>query len=165
MLYVADEGTGLPVVLLHAYPCDHTMWDPQAAALVGAGYRVVRPDLPGFGDSVLPPDAPHSLTVLADAVLAALDQRDIGTFVLGGLSMGGYVAMQMLRQQPDRIAALALVDTKATPDGPEARAVREQTAQRALSAGSLAPLAEGMLPGLLGGTSRQDRPAAVERTM
>jgi pimeloyl-ACP methyl ester carboxylesterase len=79
--------------------------------------------------------------------------------------MGGYVAMQMLRQRPDRIAALALVDTKATADGPEARAVRERTAQQALAAGSLAPLAEGMLPGLLGGTTRQERPAVVERTM
>lgn len=165
MLYVADEGAGLPVVLLHAYPCDHTMWDPQAAALVSAGYRVVRPDLPGFGRSVLPPDAPRTLTVMADAVFADLDGRGIGTFVLGGLSMGGYVAMQMLRQQPDRIAALALVDTKATGDGQEARAVREQTAQKALAAGSLAPLAEGMLPGLLGDTTRQARPDAVERTV
>jgi pimeloyl-ACP methyl ester carboxylesterase len=165
MLYVADEGTGVPVVLLHAYPCDHTMWDPQAAALVSAGYRVVRPDLPGFGESLLPPGAPHSLTVMSDAVFAALDQRGIGAFVLGGLSMGGYVAMQMLRQRPDRIAALVLVDTKATSDGPEARAVREQTAQKALASGSLAPLAEGMLPGLLGGTTMQARPAAVERTM
>ena len=165
MLYVADEGTGTPVVLLHAYPCDHTMWDPQAAALVAAGYRVIRPDLPGFGSSALPTDAAHSLTVMADAVFAELDQRGIESFVLGGLSMGGYAAMQMLRQQPDRIAAVALVDTKATADGPDARAVREQTAQTALAAGSLAPLAEGMLPGLLGATTREARPAAVERTL
>lgn len=165
MLHVADEGAGTPVVLLHAYPCDHTMWDAQAAALVAAGYRVIRPDLPGFGGSVLPDGAEHSLTVIADAVFGMLDARDVGSFVLGGLSMGGYAAMQMLRQQPDRVGALALVDTKATPDGPEARTVREQTAQRALAAGSLVPLADGMLPGLLGATTREARPAAVERTL
>ena len=99
MLHVADEGAGTPVVLLHAYPCDHTMWDAQAAALVAAGYRVIRPDLPGFGGSVLPDGAEHSLTVIADAVFGMLDARDVGSFVLGGLSMGGYAAMQMLRQR------------------------------------------------------------------
>jgi pimeloyl-ACP methyl ester carboxylesterase len=165
MLQTVDQGTGTPVVLLHAYPCDHTLFDAQAAALVAAGYRVIRPDLPGFGGSALPASGEHRMAAMADAVLADLDQRGIGTFVLGGLSMGGYAAMQILRQQPERVAALALLDTKATPDGPEARAVREETAQRALAAGSLEPLAEGMLQGLLGSTTREQRPDVVARTL
>jgi pimeloyl-ACP methyl ester carboxylesterase len=164
MLHAVDEGAGVPVVLLHAYPCDHTLFDAQAAALVAAGYRVIRPDLPGFGASALPASAERGMAVMADAVLADLDERGIASFVLGGLSMGGYAAMQILRQQPERVAALVLLDTKATPDGPEARTVREETAQRALAAGSLDPLEAGMLQGLLGLTSREQRPEVIERT-
>ena len=165
MLNVADEGTGSPVVLLHAYPCDHTMWDAQAAALVGHGYRVIRPDLPGFGASPLPAAAERSLSVMADAVFDTLDALGVRSFVLGGLSMGGYAAMQMLRQQPERITALALVDTKATADPEAARLVREETAQKALAAGSLRPLAPGMLGGLLGETTRADRPGVVDQAL
>ncbi len=161
MLNVVDAGTGSPVVLLHAYPCDHTMWDAQARALVEAGYRVLRPDLPGFGTSPLP-DAAPSLAVMADEVFAALDALEVESFVLAGLSLGGYVAMQMLRQRPERVLALALVDTKATADAEPARAVREETAKKALAAGSLRPMAEGMLGGLLGETTRRTRPEVVE---
>ena len=164
MLHVVDEGAGLPVVLLHAYPCDHTLFDAQATALLAAGCRVIRPDLPGFGGSALPASGAHTMAAMVEGVLADLDDRGIAEFVLGGLSMGGYAAMEILRQQPQRVAGLMLLDTKATPDGPQARAVREETAQRALAAGSLEPLAEGMLQGLLGPTSREQRPDAVERT-
>ena len=164
MLHVAESGSGTPLVLLHAYPCDHTMWDPQASALAERGIRVIRPDLPGFGSSPPPTEAEPSLRVMADSVFEALDARGVDRFVLGGLSMGGYVAMQMLRQQPDRITGLALVDTKATPDGDQARAVREETARKALAAGSLVPLTEGMLLGLLGATSRASRPEAQRVT-
>ena len=73
--------------------------------------------------------------------------------------------MEILRQQPDSVAALALIDTKATADTPAAREVREETARKALDAGSLVPLAEGMLSGLLGSTTRANRPEVVERTM
>lgn len=163
MLHIVDEGAGRPVVLLHAYPCDNTLWDAQAAALLAAGYRVVRPDLPGFGASELS-DAPPAMAAMADAVFEVLDAQGIESFALGGLSMGGYAAMQMLRQQPDRILALALIDTKATPDGEAARAVREETAAKALAAGSLVPLTEGMLGGLLGESTRAAKPEVVERT-
>lgn len=164
MLHVVDEGTGSPVVLLHAYPCDHALFDAQAAALLAAGYRVIRPDLPGFGASPLPAEAAHEMAAMSGAVLADLDQRGVTDFVLGGLSMGGYAAMQVLREQPQRVRALVLMDTKATPDGPEAQAVREQTASTALAAGSLVPLASGMLQGLLGPTTLEQRPEVVART-
>lgn len=163
MLHVVDEGAGHPVVLLHAYPCDHTMWDAQAAALVAGGYRVVRPDLPGFGASPVPTVEP-ALHVMASAVFEALDAAAVERFVLGGLSMGGYVAMEMLRQQPDRVRALALLDTKATPDTAAAAQTRYDTAARAESQGSLAGMTEGMLGGLLGATTLAQRPAVVSRT-
>ena len=163
MLNLYEAGHGDPVVLLHAYPCNHTMWLEQALALANAGYRVLAPDLPGFGQSELPtgpPDLAHS----AAEVLATLDAARVASFSLGGLSMGGYVAMEILRQAPDRVERLLLVDTKATDDGPEARQAREDVAAAALAAGSLAPLAEGMLTGLLGETTRATNPEAVERT-
>lgn len=162
-LHLVDEGSGTPVVLLHAYPCDHSMWDAQAADLVAAGYRVVRPDLPGFGDSPSLTVEP-GLGAFADAVFDALDGCRVSRFVLVGLSMGGYVAMEMLRQQPDRVLALGLVDTKAGADSPEAVQTRLATAQRAETDGSLAGLAQGMLGGLLGTTTLAERPEVVERT-
>lgn len=163
MLHLRDEGSGKAVVLLHAYPCDGTMWDAQAVALLDAGYRVLRPDLPGFGASVVSRESP-SLDVMADGVLDVVEQTGVESFALAGLSMGGYVAMQILRQQPSRVTALALLDTKASPDAPQARQARLETAGKAEIAGSLADMAEGMLPGLLGATTLAQRPAAVLRT-
>lgn len=163
MLHLADEGTGAAVVLLHAYPCDLHLYDAQAEALVAAGYRVVRPDLPGFGRS-LPSAEDPSMAAMASEVLATLAASGLDSFVLAGLSLGGYVAMEILRQQPDSVTALALIDTKATADAPAAQQVREDTARKALDEGSLIPLAEAMLGGLLGPTSRANRPEVVERT-
>ena len=157
MLNVIDEGAGPVVVLLHAYPCDAHLFDAQAAALVSAGWRVVRPDLPGFGQS-LPTDEPPSMAVMAEQVLGTLTAIGVDAFALGGLSMGGYTAMEILRQQPERVLALVLMDTKATADTQAAAAVREETAQQALAEGSLVPMADGMLAGLLGPTLRPDVP-------
>lgn len=164
MLNYLQSGQGDPVVLLHAYPLDLHMWDAQREALATAGHRVITPDLPGFGDSPLDTSTLPDLALPALAVLNLLDALGIDEFALGGLSMGGYVAMEILRQAPDRVSQLMLVDTKATPDGPEAQAGREQTAQAALAAGSLVPLTDGMLGGLLGATTRAQSPAVLERT-
>ena len=163
MLHTVDEGAGEAVVLLHAYPCDLHLYDAQADALTGAGYRVIRPDLPGFGQS-LPSAQEPSMAVAASEVLSTLSAAGVDSFVLAGLSLGGYVAMEILRQQPDSVTALALIDTKATADTPAARDVREETARTALDAGSLTPLAEGMLTGLLGRGTLANRPDVVERT-
>ncbi len=164
MLNVVDEGTGPVIVLLHAYPCDLHLFDAQAAALVAAGWRVVRPDLPGFGQS-LPTDEPPSMAAMAEQVLGTLTAIGLDNFVLAGLSMGGYAAMEILRQQGERVRALILMDTKATADSEAAAAVREETARKALAEGSLGPLADAMLAGLLGQTSRNDRPHVVDRTL
>lgn len=159
-MHVLDEGDGPAVVLLHAYPCDNSMWDDQAEALVSAGLRVIRPDLPGFGASPVLAAEPS----LEEVARVVLDSVDATSFALAGLSMGGYVAMQMLRLQPERVAALALVDTKATADTEEARATRLATAAKAEQAGSLTAMTEGMLSGLLGTTTLARRPEIVART-
>lgn len=163
-LRVRDVGDGPVLVLLHAFPCDGRMWEPQAEAAVAAGWRVLVPDLPGFGESPLAEAAPD-LAVVADAVLAMLDDRDVDRCVLGGVSLGGYVAMELLRARPSMLAGLVLCDTKASADGPEARANRERLAGLALEAGEgLGRLLEqAVLPGLLGATSREQRPDVVQR--
>jgi pimeloyl-ACP methyl ester carboxylesterase len=163
-MHVRDGGDGPVLVLLHAFPCDGRMWEPQAEAAAAAGWRVLVPDLPGFGESPLPAAAP-SLPVVAEAVLGMLDDRGVDRCVLGGVSLGGYVAMELLRARPAMLAGMVLCDTKASADGPEARANRERLAGLALEAGEGVGrlLEQAVLPGLLGDTTREQRPEVVER--
>lgn len=163
-LHVRDSGEGPALVLLHAFPCDGRMWEPQARAAADAGWRVLVPDLPGFGSSA-PADAEPSLDVVATAVLGMLDERGVDRCVLGGISLGGYVAMALLRARPGIVAGLLLCDTKATADAEAARENRERLALRCLAAPAETSriLEEAVLPGLLGDTTRADRPEVVER--
>src|SRR5215831_2750521 len=97
-----DVGQGLPVVLLHAFPLARQMWRPQVEALKSA-CRLIVPDLPGFGDSPLPGEEGPSVEAMADAVAGLLDERGVKEpVVLGGLSMGGYVAFAFVRKYPQR---------------------------------------------------------------
>ncbi len=152
------------VVLLHAFPLDHRLWDDVVDAVAAADWDVVVPDLRGFGGSAFgpePPDDEPSLTAMARDVLAALDRMGLASVVLGGLSLGGYVAMEIVRQDPDRVAALVLADTKASADTEDARANRLRVADQVLAAGSTEALARAMLPALLGATTHQQRPEVV----
>jgi pimeloyl-ACP methyl ester carboxylesterase len=153
------------VVLLHAFPLDHRLWNGVVDSVAAADWDVVVPDLRGFGGSAfgddLPDDEP-SLATMARDVLAALDRMGLANVVLGGLSLGGYVAMEIARQDPDRIAALVLADTKASADADEARENRLRVADQVLAAGSTEALARAMLPNLLGPTTTATRPGVVE---
>ncbi len=163
-LYAEQSGSGLPLVLLHAFPLDHRLWDPQRAALSGAA-RVIAPDLRGFGRSPLGADEP-GVDVMADDVAALLDRLGLDRVVLAGISMGGSVAMAFARRHGDRLLGLALCDTKAAADAEPGRAKRLQTAERALAAGAGEVgrmLREETLPGLLGDTTKRSRPAVVTR--
>ncbi len=160
---VRDLGDGPAIVLLHAFPCDGRMWEPAAEALAASGLRVIVPDLPGFGGSTLI-DAPPGLEAVADAVIGMLGERDIDRCVLGGISLGGYVTMAILRRRPDLAAAVVLCDTKATADTPAAAGNRERLAALCLAepdrTGRI--LEQAVLPGLLGDTSRAERPEVVD---
>jgi pimeloyl-ACP methyl ester carboxylesterase len=160
MLHHIESGSGDPVVLLHAFPMDNSLWAAQRQALGQAGHWVITPDLPGFGGSALAPDAP-SMDVMADAVVELLDHLGIARAVVGGLSMGGYVTMALLRQHPDRLSAIILADTKAGADTPEAAAGRQAVAAAVEEAGTAAGIADGMLPNLVGATTRDSRPDIV----
>ena len=157
-----DEGGGPAVVLLHAFPLDHRMWDGQFRGLVDAGWRVLAPDLPGFGASELP-DAEPSLTAVVDALIASLLDRGIDRCVVVGLSVGGYLAMEWLRRRPEMLAGVVLCDTKATADSQSARAARQGMADEIDREPSRTSqiLRERVLPALVGETTLRERPKVV----
>lgn len=154
--------SGQTVVLLHAFPCDGRMWSAQADALSAAGWDVIVPDLPGFGASDLL-DADPSLEAVAAVVLQELSSQGVDRAVVGGLSLGGYLAMALLRQAPEVFAAVMLCDTKASADGDQAVANRERLASSVLEAPDQCGriLRQAVLPGLLGATSFASRPQVV----
>jgi pimeloyl-ACP methyl ester carboxylesterase len=160
-LYFRDAGSGPPVVLLHAFPLSSAMWLAQREALSDA-FRVITPDLRGFGGSPLGDDEP-SLDAAADDVARLLDARGLDRVVLGGLSMGGYVTMAFLRRHAERVAAVVLADTKAGADPPAARDNRERIAAAVTAEPESTVLVDEVLPTLVGPTSTRDRPMVVGR--
>jgi pimeloyl-ACP methyl ester carboxylesterase len=144
-LAVHTRGGGMPLVLLHGFPLDHTMWsgqDPLADAV-----RLIVPDQRGFGASR--GAVPESIAQLADDVVALLDALHVvEPAVICGLSMGGYVAEHVAVRHPGRVRALVLVDTKLEADTPEARAARAKLAATVERVGQEA-VAEAMIPNLL----------------
>lgn len=110
-----DVGSGLPVVLIHGFPLNRQMWQPQLKALAGAGYRIICPDLPGFGESE-PLDGPATMTSYADAIAGLLDELGIEQAVIGGMSMGGYVLLNLVERYPDRFLGAIYIVTRAAAD-------------------------------------------------
>jgi pimeloyl-ACP methyl ester carboxylesterase len=156
-----EAGAGLPVVLLHAFPLSSRMWAAQLQGLADA-CRVITPDLRGFGGSPLGDDDP-SVDAMADDVAALLDRLHLDRVVVGGLSMGGYVVMALLRRHTDRISAVVLANTKAGADPEPARANRERIAREVLGARGLQVVTDDVVPGLLGESTKRGRPDVVAR--
>jgi pimeloyl-ACP methyl ester carboxylesterase len=145
-MHYTDEGAGPAVVLLHAFPLSGAMWRPQAAALRDR-YRLIVPDLRGFGGSDAPPGS-YTMEQQADDVVALIDQLGLEQVALCGLSMGGYIALALMRSHPARVRALALCDTRAGADSEEGKAGREGNARLAEERGPAA-IADKMIPGLV----------------
>lgn len=146
------------VVLVHAFPLDARMWEPQLATAAAAGIRLHVLDLPGFGSSAgaaLPP----TLDDHADAVQAFTRARGLARFVLGGVSMGGYVAFAYLRRWggEGRVSGLVLSNTRAEADAPEAKPGRDEMAAVARTQG-MSAVADRMLPRLV----RSDAPPELK---
>ncbi|HEX4609655.1 MAG TPA: alpha/beta fold hydrolase [Urbifossiella sp.] len=159
-LAYTDTAAGPTLLLLHAFPLDREMWRPQLAALAGAA-RVLAVDLPGFGRSPLPAE-PWSVDTAADAVAALLDALGLtGRLVVGGLSMGGYVAMAFARRHPDRLAGLILADTRADPDDAAAKENRGKMIATARKDGAAAVVG-AMVPKLLSDATRESRPDVAD---
>lgn len=157
---LVDQGAGAPLVLVHGFPLDHSMWSEQIAVLCGR-CRVLAPDLRGFGRSAVT-DGKVTMEQFADDLAATLDALEVTEpITLCGLSMGGYVVFEFWRKYGDRLAGVILCDTRAAADTPEAAAVRRETAERVLREGP-APLVETMVPKLLAESTRNGRPEVVE---
>lgn len=154
-LYARDVGTGTPLVLLHAFPLSSAMWLAQREALAGR-FRVVTPDLRGFGGSVLGPDDP-SVDAMADDVARMFRNLGVPRAVVGGLSLGGHVAMALCRRHPDLVLGLVLCATRGAPDAPETSAVRLRQADRLDHDADVSVLVDEVLPDLVGPTTMRQR--------
>lgn len=155
-----DQGNGLPLVFLHAFPLNRTMWAAQETAL-SPQFRIITIDLRGHGES----DAPlwhYTLDQAADDVRALLDRLSIQQALFVGLSMGGYILFAFYRRYAERVKGLVLADTKAQADQPEGKEARFQMAQTAYKKGPSA-IADLMLPKLLAPATIQTRPEIVQR--
>lgn len=154
-----DTGSGTPVLFVHGFPHDRSLWSEQCSAL-STHVRCIAPDLRGFGESST--EGPFSVEQYADDLAQLLDHLDISKAVVCGLSMGGYVAMAMWRRHPQLISALMLCDTKAGADNEEGRKKRNELIALAELEGSVA-VAATQIAGMVGKTTREKRPDIVQR--
>ncbi len=153
-----DRGSGLPIVFVHAFPLNRTMWAEQEEAF-SSQFRVVTIDLRGHGES----DAPlwrYTLDQAADDVIGLLDHLSIREAVFVGLSMGGYILFALYRKYADRVKGLVLADTRAQADTAEGKETRFEMAQTAYQKGPSA-IADIMIPKLLSPATVQTKPGLV----
>lgn len=157
-MFYRDEGAGLPIQFVHGFPLDGELWRPQLEDLADE-YRVIVPDLRGFGQSMS--TLRVTMEQYAEDLAALLDEIGLDAAVLVGLSMGGYVALAFQRLYPERLQGLVLVDTRAQADTVQARAGRATTALEVKEHGS-AVLADDMAEKLLAPATREQQPDLVE---
>ena len=152
-----DDGEGIPVVFVHGFPLDRTLWIHQRAALSSSA-RCIVPDLRGFGESS---GSASSMVTYADDLVALLDHLDIPSAVFCGLSMGGYICMELWRAHPDRVRGLALCDTRHTADSDDQRAARTELIKKTRESGPQA-VADAQLESLVAPSTRERRKDIVE---
>ena len=155
-----DQGNGFPIVFLHAFPLNRTMWALQEEAL-SSRLRIITIDLRGHGES----DAPlwhYSLDQAADDIRGVLDHLSVPHAIFVGLSMGGYILFALYRKYAERVRGLVFANTKAQADTEEGQRVRFDMAQMAYHHGARA-IADMMIPKLLSPATIQTNPALVQR--
>jgi len=170
------KGSGPALVFLHGYPFDRSMWRDQVDGLTTGGFRVIAPDLRGFGESVAQTSVcesseldhrlkPVPLTTMADMardVAAVMDDLKIESTAICGLSMGGYVAFEFAHLFPARVKALVLAGTRAPADNEQERQGRLQQVEQMLTNG-MTGIAEASLPKLLAARTHAEKPDVVAR--
>lgn len=142
-LFFNQTGQGIPLILIHGYPLDHTTWQPILPFL-RSNVHVILPDLRGFGKSPVT-EGIYSMEVLAADVCALMDQFNIPRAVIIGHSMGGYVTLAFARLFPERLLGIGLVGSKATADAPDKQAGRKEMAA-AIHQRGMQVAVERMLP-------------------
>jgi pimeloyl-ACP methyl ester carboxylesterase len=155
-----DVGSGPSVVLLHGYPFNRSMWREQVEEL-RQNHRIIVPDLRGHGESAVTP-GPATMESMALDVASLLETLNISRATIGGLSMGGYVALAFYRLFPLRVRSLVLADTRPQEDTDEGKQNREQQAEKAMKEG-MEGIADAMLPKLLAPETVAERPDTVRR--
>lgn len=133
-LFYEEKGQGIPVVFIHGFPFDHTIWEPLAPLLCDRA-RIILPDLRGFGKSPVT-DAVYTMRLLAEDIVRLLDRLEIEKAVVVGHSMGGYVSLSFAQAYPNRLLGLGLIATQAAADNPERRQSRYKTAESVMHKGA-----------------------------
>ncbi|HEU5474075.1 MAG TPA: alpha/beta fold hydrolase [Actinophytocola sp.] len=158
-----DVGAGDAVVLVHGHPFNRSMWRPQLDRFGRAGFRVIAPDLRGYGEAAVLPGK-TTLAEFAADIAGLLDRLGVDRAVLCGLSMGGQIVMDFYRQFPSRVRALVLADTFAGLDTPERRQLRLDTADR-LERDGMAEYAAEELPKMVSPLTIATRPAVADHVL
>ena len=157
----SEQGNGdIPLVLLHGFPLDKRMWEPQVQALSNE-FRIITPDLRGQGESQVP-SGPYIMEIIADDIKLLCDSLNLQQVVLGGFSMGGYVAFSFYRSYPERVSSLMLFDTRPQPDSQDAKKGRLDMAQLAEQEGA-GVIAERLIPRLLSPDTVANRKDVVDK--
>ena len=150
-----EAGAGWPLVLLHAFPLTAEMWRPQLEH-VPADWRFIAPEL----SSAVPARGERTIDDYAADAGALLDSLKVDEAVIGGLSMGGYIAFALFRRSPELFSGMILADTRSHPDSPQGREgrvkMRELVAREGVGA-----IADQMLPRLLSKQTMDERPELV----
>lgn len=147
--------------MLHAFPLSSVQFDAQREALAATGkYRVLTPDHRGFGKSGSG-RGPSEMSILARDAIALLNHLSIPRAVIGGVSMGGYTTMALLRSNPERAKAVLLIDTQMGADDEAGKKKREETAQ-ATEARGMSALVEAFLPRLIAANAAPELRARLE---
>jgi pimeloyl-ACP methyl ester carboxylesterase len=176
-----DTGKGTPMVFLHGFPFNRSMWREQIEFLNAQGFRCVAPDLRGMGENSTPASvAPalagesatedhrlksvplHRMEDMARDVAALMDELKIDRAAICGLSMGGYVAFDFFHLFPEKVSALILAGTRAQADNEQEKAGREQQAQTLLRAG-MVPISIATMPKLLAPKTLSEKRDVVKR--
>ncbi|HEY8183635.1 MAG TPA: alpha/beta fold hydrolase [Thermoanaerobaculia bacterium] len=151
MLVFHDNGDGRPIVWIHGFPHASAIFQPQLSI---AGVRHIRVDLPGFGASK-PPSGQVGMADYSREIIAVLDHLRVDKIIAAGISMGGYILMQMLRDAPQRIEGVILIDTRERADSDRGREDRLKTIAE-IEKNGIEPIVDSMLPKMILTPSRRD---------
>ena len=158
-----DEGAGDPLVLIHGHPFDRSMWQPQLEEFSRADWRVIAPDLRGYGQSTVVPGVTPLDTFVRD-IAGLLDHLGLERVVLGGLSMGGQIVMEFHRLFPQRLRGLLLADTTPQAETARGKTARNEMADRLLAEG-MNPYADEVLPKMIAPHNVQTMPAVAQHVL
>lgn len=158
-IHYRDEGKGTPLLLLHAFPLTSEQFAPQLSVL-GQKFRVLAPDHRGCGKSALG-KGPTEMSLIARDALALLNHLQIPRAVIGGVSLGGYATMALLRANPERARGIVLIDTQMGADDEAGKAKREETAKNTEARG-IDVLVEAFLPRILAADASAETRANAE---